>query len=125
MGWPKWGRVCWATAPDRAWSDRNPSRWSAATLQDQPADRRECISIRCAPSPRRKMTRPKKTPWRPGEDGGLRAPVRRGEGAARTERFACYEPSPLPLPGVIHEGIVGLAAGAAAGAAAAALGFAL
>jgi hypothetical protein len=50
----------------------------------------------------------------------------RGEGAARVEaRFARYEPSLPLLPGVIHEGIAGLAAGAAAGAAAAAFGFAL
>ena len=52
------------------------------------------------------------------------APVWRGEGAAREGALARYEPLPLPLPGVIQEGIAGVAAGAAAGAAAA-FGFAL
>src|SRR3954454_7355415 len=51
--------------------------------------------------------------------GAARVPLVRG-------RCARYAPSPplLPLPGVIHEGIAGVAAGAAAGAAAA-FGFAL
>jgi hypothetical protein len=36
---------------------RTRSRWSAATLQDQALQIDASISIRCAPSPRRKLTR--------------------------------------------------------------------
>ena len=77
----------------------------------------------------RSIPPPGNSPAPNGRGDGLHAgaPIRRGEGAAREGALARYEPSLLlpPLPGVIHEGIAGAAAGAGAGAAAAAFGFAL
>jgi hypothetical protein len=90
-------------------------------VQERPADRCGRISVRCAPSPRREIHHGRTGLAKVAVAG---APVWRGEGAAREGALARYEPLPLPLPGVIQEGIVGVAAGAAAGAAAA-FGFAL